>query len=204
MKLNRRSWFLAAASAPSVDAECIQIGEPQSGELEVTALDSVGSPIANLAIQVEGFERRYIRAGENRVRLPYGRHRVSVSAPGFEGHKADVDVYTPSVTLRVELRVGSLGCPPGPALIGGVVQGLTHDVEAWVKMVALRGSDCREARIERSGKFLLASRSYSDYLLVVVQGKRVLHSRVIHTDPMSAGALDLSIDLRPSGERKSN
>src|SRR5215813_1591327 len=102
-------------------AECVSVPEVRYGSLEVVATDLTGERI--MPVQLELIAVR----GANPVRettkgmvgsVQYGEYRLRVWAQGFKSTSLDVRIAQPETVVRVELAVGTIGCPPPPTAIG--------------------------------------------------------------------------------------
>jgi len=107
-------------------------------------------------------------------KIPYGTYTLRVSAPGFRGVQRDFRLDQTEVSVRTQLSV-SVECG-GFAKIGGSVEPAPKDRELWIKLVPLRGVGGSEVRVSRDGSFLTSGLDDGQYLLLVLDGKTVLHS----------------------------
>jgi hypothetical protein len=126
------------------------------------------------------------------VLAPYGEYLVEVYALGFSHAWRLIRIAQAETIMRVELKVGYLGCPDPLAAIGGHIQRNGHDEELWVKAISVRGTGGGEARVSHFGYFLISGLEHSTYLVLVMEREKVLHQRVL-----TAGihASQLTIDL---------
>ncbi|MBI2681034.1 MAG: hypothetical protein HYX25_08525 [Candidatus Solibacter usitatus] len=106
--------------------------------------------------------------------IPYGFYKVRISAPGFRSNERELILDQPNFTLRAQLSV-SMECA-GFAQIDGSIQPAPSARELWVKVVPAIGSGGSEAPVSRNGKFLIAGLDGGDYLLLVLDGKSIIHT----------------------------
>jgi hypothetical protein len=98
--------------------------------------------------------------------------------------------------VRVELPLGTIACPELPASIGGKINLDGSKGDVWVKVIPLRGDGGGEARVSRSGYFMVSGLELSTYVVVVIQGEVVLHHQVVKTYPVGTDTSKLSINIR--------
>ena len=192
---------VALGMGSALFGECMSAPESREGRLEVIATDLFGERLQE--VEVELFDSGNCstlrgRRIETLTRLRYGHYRLRVWATGFGSVLRDVVIFQPEVVLRVDLTVGSIGCPPPPADIGGrIVRKGNSGGDLWVKVIALRGTEAREARVGDAGFFLISGLDYTTYLVVVMEGEKLLHQRTVKTFPATgSGSGKLLIELR--------
>ena len=180
-KQRRIRLFLLLAAALLCSGECIQIGPPPFGRIEVQAFTTPGERLANIVIDlIEVGSGKSLTSkfhGAEASRIPYGFYRVRISAPGFRSMERELLLDQPALTLRTQLTV-SMECG-GFAKIDGSIQPAPGDRELWVKAVPAIGSGGSEAPVSRDGKFLIAGLDDGDYLLLVLDGKSIVYTRTL-------------------------
>jgi len=127
-------------------------------------------------------------------RIPYGKYRIRVQTPGFGTAWQDVTVAQPETVVRVEVRLAP-ECGPLETSIGGTIRHNVPD-RLWVKAVPIRGAGGVERRVTPTGHFLLSGLPQTDYFLLVLDGDRILHQRVVRGERSRGRTLSLAIDLR--------
>jgi len=176
--------------------ECIERPETRQSKLEVIATDLTGAQIPDVEVELTPLSNggSIVKTNWRGARVLYGEYQLRVYARGFAHARRGIRIYQPETVVRIELQVGSIGCPPPPAEIGGLVK---HDNrgELWVKAVAVRGIDGGEARVSGSGYFLISGLEYSTYVVMVMQGESVLHEQVVKTYPIGSSSSKLEIEL---------
>ncbi len=176
----RAKLFLMLSTALLCSGECIQVGPPQFGRIEIQAFSSLE--------RLPNFEIDLVQVGSGKSltskfhgavasRIPYGLYRVRVSAPGFRSIERELLLDQPALVVRAQLTV-SMECG-GSAQIDGSIQPAPGGRELWVKVVPAIGSGGSEAPVGRDGKFLIAGLDGGDYLLLVLDGKSIVHTRTL-------------------------
>lgn len=193
MKLNRRSWLLAAPAALPA-SECVQVGPTLTGIFEILAFDVTGAPIAPVEFQYAPFEPplRFQLASVGPSRIPYGRYVLNVRAPGFWQTMLVASLSQPVTTVRVTLGVGSCADPQSAAL-RGTLRGFPSPADLWVKAIPIRGAAGAEARVTPSGYFLLHDLALTEHLLLVLRGSQIIHHQAVTVS--TAPYTDVQINL---------
>ena len=112
-------------------------------------------------------------------RIPYGTYRLRLIAPGFNIREQDIRVYQPIVTVRIGLSFGSIAPPYQYIELRGIVTPAQND-EVWVALMPIIDNGCRvDDRITDDGTFSFTAIEPGHYLLVVIRGTTVLHTRQI-------------------------
>jgi hypothetical protein len=189
--------FGLGTAAVLLASECIMVPEERFGTVEVLATALDGSAIRNVGFELvpaAGGPAIQTSAGIARVR--YGDYQLRVHARGFFTASQAVRLNQPEMQVRVNLRLGDLGCPLAPRDIGGRI--LREDTrELWVKAVPVRGTGGGEARVSKSGLFVISGLDLGRYLVLVLDGEKVVHEQLVLTYPVSSDvSANLAIDLR--------
>ena len=108
------------------------------------------------------------------TKIPYGTYIARVSAPGFRRSEREFRLNQPDSLVRIQLSV-AIECG-GFADVRGGIRPAPADRELWVKLVPLRGIGGAEARVSRDGSFLAGGLDDGQYLLLVVDGKAIVHT----------------------------
>jgi hypothetical protein len=175
-----RRWLLVVAfAAVYCGAECIVLDPVRYGRIEVALFDSFGKPVP-----VNRFELTEYSTGKKLTfrggvvqSLPYGSYTLQAWAPGFRSLVRQVRLDQPLVAVRAHLSI-AVECR-GFATVRGTVSPAPRGREIWVKLVPVVGSGGGETKIGADGTFLVSGLDDGDYFLLVVDGKRILHSRVL-------------------------
>jgi len=188
--------FLMLSVTLVCGGECVQV-EPQpptpNGRVEVVAVDILGEPLRNLTVDLiqvgsgKSFTSEFRDGVANRI--PYGQYTARISAPGFRSVERVLRLAQPEVSLRTQLSV-SVECGSAYAGVYGSIQPAPGDRELWVKVVPVLGSGGGEVRVSRTGAFQLAGLDDGDYLLLVLDGKTIIHTGNAPTNRV------VNIDLR--------
>jgi hypothetical protein len=172
------AFLLAASLSP---AECVSLPENRTGMVEVVATDPAGELLPDAKATLRGGQELVASMNKGRLRVPYGRYRLHVEEPGFKSKQIELAVFQPELTVRVELNIGGMSCPPDPSTISGRISGIPSGSEVWVKTVPLRGTGGVETRATSRGYFLLAGLEPTDYIVLVLVNDNVLAQRVVST-----------------------
>ncbi len=76
--------------------------------------------------------------------------------------------------------------------MGGAVEPAPKDRELWVKLVPLRGVGGAEVRVNREGSFLATGLDDGNYLLLVLDGKTVVHMESVDAPRSKRLTVDLA------------
>jgi hypothetical protein len=183
---------LLLAYALLVNAECVQVGEIKYGTIEVIASDSRGLRIDSVSADlIESGSRKSVKSAfrDGVARVPYGEYLLRVQAPGFYTSEFKVRVLQSEMVVRAQLALGA-ECR-GYSSIGGSIKSKSGERELWVKAIPLHGVGGSETRVGRYGTFLLAGLDSGEYLLIVLDGSSVVHTRAVKV----AGEATVNIDL---------
>lgn len=187
--------FLLLSAAWLCSGDCVQVGPPKLGRIEVSAFSIVGERLSDPDIDlIEVGTQKSLKSqfdGAVAANIPYGTYLVRVSLVGFRTSEREIHLDQPELLVRIQLSVG-VACVGFPE-IRGSLHHAPADHELWVKLVPLQGVGGAEARVSEDGSFLLKGLDDGQYLLLVVDGKAV-----IHTSSLAAGVLGsapLDIDL---------
>jgi hypothetical protein len=186
--------LLILSAALLCTGECIQVGPPQFGRIEVSAFSMLGERLPTLGIDlIEVGTHKSLKSRLNGVvatKIPYGTYLVRVSAPGFRSSAREFRLDQPEILVRIQLSV-SVECG-GLAEVRGSVHPAPADRELWVKLVPLRGVGGAEARVSRDGTFLAGGLDDGQYLLLVVDGKAIVHTASLAVPQRSPLDVDLA------------
>jgi len=188
--------FLAFSIAVLLFGECVQGPETRKSRLQVLATDLTGAPISDVEVELMPISgvADTIKTNGKETQVLYGNYQLRAYAKGFAHARRELRIQQPEMIVRVELQVGSIGCPPPPAEILGRITRSDASKELWVKATPVRGVGGGEARVANSGHYLISGLDYSAYIVSVMDGERILHQQVVKTYPVGGGA-KLDIDL---------
>jgi hypothetical protein len=186
--------LLIFSAALLCNGECVQVGPPQFGRVEVSAFSILGERLSTLDIDlIEVGTHKSIKSqfkGAVAAKIPYGTYLVRVSAPGFRRSECEIHLDQPEVFVRIQLSV-SIECG-GFAEIRGSIHSAPADRELWVKLVPLQGVGGAEARVSQDGSFLAGGLDAGQYLLLVVDGKAIVHTASLVVPRSSPLDVDLA------------
>lgn len=169
--------LLLLSAAWLCSGECVQVGPPQFGRVEVSAFSGLERlPILEIDLIEVGTHtslKSRLR-GAVAAKIPYGTYLLRVSAPGFRRSEREIHLDQPDLLVRMQLSV-SVECG-GLAEIRGTLHHAPSDRRLWVKLVPLRGVGGAEALVSANGSFLVAGLDEGQYLLLVVDGKAIIHT----------------------------
>jgi hypothetical protein len=170
--------LLLLSAALLCSGECVQVGPPQFGRVEVSAFSILGERLPTLDIDlIEVGTHKSLKSrlnGAVGTKIPYGTYLVRVSAPGFRRSEHEIRLDQPEILVRIQLSV-AIECG-GFAEVRGKVHPAPQDRELWVKLVPLRGVGGAEVRISQDGSFLAGGLDGGQYLLLVVDGEVIVHT----------------------------
>ena len=170
--------LLILSAALLCSGECVQVGPPKFGRVEVSAFSILGERLPTLDIDLievgthTSLKSRF--SGTVATKIPYGTYIVRVSAPGFRRSEQEIRLDQPEILIRIQLSL-AIECGGFSAVRGSVHPAPTGH-ELWIKLVPLRGVGGTEARVSQGGSFLAAGLDAGQYLLLVVDGKAILHT----------------------------
>lgn len=118
------------------------------------------------------------------------RYTLRIGAPGFRSAERELRLDQPEVSVRTQLSV-AVECG-GLAEMGGAVEPAPKDRELWVKLVPLRGVGGAEVRVNREGSFLATGLDDGNYLLLVLDGKTVVHMESVDAPRSKRLTVDLA------------
>ncbi len=178
--------------------ECVQIGAEKIsyGRVEILASDILGHRVSSLSIKLFDYAGLPIEAGFRGAidaKLRYGKYKVRVLAPGFISQDREFVLDESELTLRIRLDV-SIECGSRFTEIHGRVTPPPDDRELWIKSVPVLGTGDLEVRVKRDGNFVVGGLEFGKYILLVLDGNSVVHSRTIPIDGRSA---NVEVALRP-------
>jgi hypothetical protein len=159
-------------------AECIRVGPPQFGRVEVAAFSGLGERLPVLDIDlIEVGTHKSLKShlkGSVVEKIPYGTYLVRVSAPGFHSSQREILLDQPEVSVRIQLSV-AMECADFEE-IRAVLHHALAGRELRVKLVPLQGVGGAEARVSHDGSFLFGGLDEGQFLLLVVDGKAIIHA----------------------------
>jgi hypothetical protein len=190
--------FLVAATAALGD-QCVGVSELEYGTLEILATTRDGTPVPGVEVRLEPLTGDHVPTDSRstRIRVLYGDYRVAIHSAGSYTATRVVRIYQPEVSLRVELDYTPV-CMRRLGQIGGRIDHAEDAGDLWVKAVPLRGMGGAEARVSEQGYFLIGGlEQNSEYLVLVMKDRRLLHNELVKADPSGSGSgSKLTIDLR--------
>jgi len=185
--------LLVLSAALLCSGECITVGPPQFGRVEVSAFSILGERLSILDVDlIEVGTHKSLKSrlnGAVAAKIPYGAYLVRVSAPGFRGSEREIHLDQHEILVRMQLSV-SIECG-GFEEIRGTLRHASANRELWVKLVPLQGVGGAEARVGQDGSFLAGGLDGGQYLLLVLDGKAIVHTANL----VVPGSAPLDIDL---------
>jgi hypothetical protein len=164
-----------------VYGECIQVEPRPTGTIEVAVHDLTGASFAPKEVEVlELYSRKLIYKGE-RTRLeglPWGAYDIRVFSPGFLVGVRRVILDQAVVSARVQLQIGQ-ECGPSYSTLTGTISGKRPSKGMWAKVTSVVGVQSNEATIGANGRFTIGGLAPGKYILNVMYGDSLLHSRVL-------------------------
>ena len=173
--------------------ECVHVEPQRFGRIDVSAFSVLGDRLSNLGIEFResgtGKDLSSVLKGTVADKVPYGTYTIRVWAPGFRRAQREVRVMQPEVSIRTQLSV-SMECGSFHEIMGSI-RNVNPNSEAWVKLVPVRGTGGAEAPVGRNGAFLLSGLHDGPYVLIVMEGSTVVHTRTVE----AFGGKPLDIDI---------
>lgn len=186
--------LLILSAALLCSGDCVQVGPPQFGRVEVSAFSVLGERLPTLDIDlIEVGTHKSLKSrlnGAVAAKIPYGTYLVRVSAPGFHRSEHEIRLDQPEILVRIQLSV-AVECG-GFAEVRGSIHPAPTDRELWVKLVPLWGVGGAEARVSQDGSFLAGGLDDGQYLLLVVDGKAIVHTASLVVTRSSSLDVDLA------------
>ena len=194
----RKRLLLVFSIAVLLFGECVQGPETRKSRLQVFATDLTGAPISDLEIELTpvGGSGGAIKTNGKETQVLYGNYQLRAYARGFAYARRELRIQQPEMLVRVELPLGSIGCPPPPAEIGGRIERSDTTKELWAKATPVRGVGGGEVRVENGGYFLISGLDYSAYIVAVMDGESILRQQIVKTYPVGSST-KVDIDLSP-------
>jgi hypothetical protein len=161
--------------------ECIQVEPQRFGRIDVSAFSALGDRISNLGIELResgtGKDLSSLFKGTVADKVPYGTYTIRVWAPGSRSARREVQVMQPEEWIRMQLSV-AMECSTLHE-ITGFIRNVNPNTEIWVKLLPVRGTGGAETPVGRNGAFLFSGLDDGPYLLVVMEGSSVVHTRAV-------------------------
>jgi len=156
---------------------CIQVGPPELGRIEVIAKDFTGATLPKAKIEL-------IEVGSGKSfnidkAIPYGWYTMRLSLSGFQMIQRDVHLYQPNLIVRAEFSIRA-ECE-GPRSIRGKIKSVPAGHELFVKIVPVLGTGGGESRVGPDGEFLVDGLEFGNYLLIVLDGAKAIHTETVAT-----------------------
>ena len=202
---------LAAALSPLLWAQYrpylrFMQADERSGELRLIVHDCSGAVISKGKVEATEYfsKKRYSWkiAKTNLFRLPYGKYLFSVSAAGFVTSDEYVDLWEPSATAAIGVRVGSVAestwvpGPVKPTLIGtvkGIEPSIQEPIIARATGIFCEGSV--ERPVDEAGHFAFEWTPQGPIMLTIATRGRVLAAK-----PLLPKGTPTTVDLDASPE----
>jgi len=167
----KKRLLLIFSAAVLLSGECIQGPETRKSRRQVFAIDLTAAPISDVEIELTplGGGGESIKTTAKESLVLYGDYQLRAYAKGFAYARRELRIQQPEMLVRIELPLGSIGCPPPPAEIGGRIKSGSTTKELWVKATPVRGIGGGEARVSNAGFFLISGLEYSTYIVAVLQ-----------------------------------
>jgi len=192
----KKRLLLIFSAAVLLSGECIQGPETRKSRLQVFAIDLTAAPISDVEIELTPLGGgKSIKTTAKESRVLYGDYQLRAYAKGFAYARREIRIQQPEMLVRIEMPLGSIGCPPPPAEIGGRIKSGSSTKELWVKATPVRGIGGGEARVSNAGFFLISGLEYSTYIVAVLDGESILHQEIVKTFPVGSTSSKLDIDV---------
>ena len=175
------------------------------GKVTVHVEDFTGArPNAYITITNLGTNkvRLFIKSEEQKdasATVPYGRYIIKIESPGFETYERRFNVLGSATYVRAALKVADaderrvIGRYVYPFIRGSLEGSLPLKSDLWAKLIPISGTEdnLMDAKIEKNGRFQFDGLDVGNYLLLILDGRRV-----IATEPVeSVGNKEVKIKL---------
>ena len=174
-----------------LSADCVVSTETRLGKLDVVVVDLTGARLEGVEAELHAPDGHVVTKLDHVV---YGDYELRVWTKGYQEARRDIRIYQPVTAVRVQVELGSIGCPTPPTAIAGRVLGGTGDM--WVQAVPVYGSVGGADRVSRDGSFSISGLAYSEYLVILIRGSKVLQQRVVQTYPQGTEIRKIVFDVR--------
>jgi hypothetical protein len=177
-----------------------------SGKVTIHVEDILGARIhAYITITNRGTNkvRFFIKSEDQKdasATIPYGRYTLTIESPGFEKYERRFNVLGSATYVRAALKVVEpderrvIGRHIYPFIRGSVEGALAVKSDLWAKLIPITGTEdnLMDARISKDGRFQFDGMDVGNYLLLILDG-----NRVIATEPIqSLGNKEVKIRLQ--------
>lgn len=155
----------------------------QTGDLEVTVLDSFGNVIASeVSARLYGEDGYSSRVKGSRSlvwrRVPVGAYTLEVVCSGFRLFSRRVRISGPAQVVTVGLKVASIGDPVSKGLtISGRVEPCPASGAFWVKLFGIFIDDVFQAKVPNNCSFRIEDVSGGSYVGILIEGDTVIDTR---------------------------
>jgi hypothetical protein len=170
--------LLLLSTALLCGGECVQVGPPKFGRVEVSAFSGLGDRLPTLDVDlIEIGTHKSLKSRLNRAiatKVPYGTYIVRVSAPGLRRSEHQIRLDQPEIAVRVQLSV-SAECA-GFADVHGRILSAQAGRDLWVKLVPVRGVGGTETRVNADGSFLAGGLDEGQYFVLVIDAQTVVRT----------------------------
>lgn len=112
--------------------------------------------------------------------IPYGDYILRLAIPGFREYEQTLRIYQPLVSVRTGLSISRIVDTPIPTA-KGIIKPISKDTaRLWVKLIPIvNNTSLMEARVQPDGSFRLSGFDLGEYLLVIIRGTTIIHSKQI-------------------------
>jgi len=166
----------------------VPLAAKDHGKVKIRVEDFSGAPIpAHITITEVGTKKvaalaKSTEQKEAFATVPFGRYIVAIEAPGFRTRERRLNVLGPAAYMRVGLVVANadeqrvVGRQVFPFIRSVLELPLPQNADLWAKLVPITGpeDDLLDAKIGKDGNFQFNGTETGDYLLMILDGHRVL------------------------------
>lgn len=125
--------------------------------------------------------------------IPYGVYQLRVYQTGFASGEREVSVREPEVWVVIGLHPGTIGGDPLSEGLSGTVRNIPAGTQpVWVRYVGLHSTLVGDAKVDSSGRFVIAGLRWDRGLLIVWSGKQVLDIRLVQVSTDEPLVIDLA------------
>ncbi|HVO99346.1 MAG TPA: hypothetical protein VMT15_14845 [Bryobacteraceae bacterium] len=160
------------------------------GRIEVIARDSLGAKLT--IARTELVDARTQKAVDMTKPVPYGSYTLRIVVPGFRTSDRRVNLHQRELVVRAEFVFDMMESCPEVESIHGRVKAAPDGRELFVKVVPLLGvGGGGESRVGPYGDFLIDGLESGNYLLLVMDGKKAIHTETVVANDKKSLSIEL-------------
>ena len=168
-----------------VIATTIAGAEPAKVLVHITDAYGNSVPASKLTLTREGGPTIDVKQDEA-FSAEYGRYTVNVSIPGFSNAVNEFLIDQPEQILLVTMKLGMMEVPPPRCSLGGQITPTGEIVR--IRLLQLFGPYSVDIPVAADGSFRFQNLECGDYMLIAMDSKRCIASRMSRATTAGARA----------------